>query len=54
MSSKPLAHRGTTSWWNGTFTTLCGITVQRSGTKSPLFPNKCPVCEAIHNAKKGR
>ncbi|MBB4687230.1 hypothetical protein [Amycolatopsis jiangsuensis] len=55
MASKPLVHRGSSSWWSGTFTTLCGQKFPLKGSKNPWFTNpRCPACEAIHRANGGK
>jgi len=46
--AKPLTHEGKTSWWRGTFTTLCGITVPTKQTENKWWSSTptCPVCLA--------
>jgi len=56
--AKDFVHNGTRSWWNGSFTTLCGevwpaAVVKRSRRK--LFgPSTCPGCVAAEQAGKAR
>ena len=55
MSSNLLHRPGTRSWWSGTVTTLCGITVESGDAKSPWFPGlmkRCPQCEAAYANKR--
>ena len=54
---EPLHLVAKTSWWNGTFTTYCGITAPRKGSKSPWFPSakdKCAACLAVWVANGGK
>ncbi|MGW7534713.1 hypothetical protein [Amycolatopsis sp. NPDC054798] len=40
-----------TSWWNGTYTSYCGITSPRKGSRTPWFPatkTKCAACLAAY------
>ncbi|WP_206793194.1 hypothetical protein [Amycolatopsis sp. MtRt-6] len=56
MSSKPLVHRGSRSWWSGRITTLCGLVLEPGEARSPwfwIFTAKCPGCEAVHQLTKG-
>ncbi|MFE3173475.1 hypothetical protein ACFXPA_17345 [Amycolatopsis sp. NPDC059090] len=56
MSSKPLVHRGSRSWWSGRITTLCGLVLEPGETRSPwfwIFTAKCRGCEAVHQLTKG-
>lgn len=54
MAKDPV-HRGKTSWWHGTYTTLCGITTPTSTTSWALFggPN-CPACLTVMRAGRRR
>lgn len=52
-AGKPLAHRGSSSWWTGNFTTLCGLVFPLKTSRSPWFTYpRCPACEAAHAVKK--
>jgi hypothetical protein len=57
MGTARLLHRGKRSWWNGTVTSLCGLTVAARDVEAPLFTfliKRCPTCEAIHQLAKGK
>jgi hypothetical protein len=48
MNTDNIAHYGNSSWWDGTFTTLCGITIPSGQSRSaPLFPTKCTTCKRL-------
>ena len=45
--------RASKSWWNGTVTSLCGITTDNYDTRWSLFSSPtCPDCKAIQKAQK--
>lgn len=56
MAREVMHIQASSSWWNGTVTMACGITIDRSQTSSVWFPSlsgntKCPACMT---AVKGR
>ncbi|MFE3175563.1 hypothetical protein ACFXPA_26330 [Amycolatopsis sp. NPDC059090] len=58
MASKEIYHLvAKTSWWNGTYTSYCGLTSPRKGSRTPWFPasvTKCPACLAVYAANGGK
>ncbi len=48
MNKKQPTHSGTTSWWRGTFTSDCGITVPTKQTTWKFWSSTptCPGCVA--------
>lgn len=50
--TREVRHTGTRSWWNGTWTSLCGLKFRGSDAERLWFPSlsgipRCPVCKAI-------
>ncbi|MFD4195935.1 hypothetical protein [Amycolatopsis thermoflava] len=55
--AKQLTHEGTTSWWRGTFTAWCGITVPTNQTTKKWFASNvptCPGCRAEYQRRHGK
>ncbi|WP_156077095.1 hypothetical protein [Saccharothrix sp. NRRL B-16314] len=55
--ARQIMHRGKRSWWNGTVTTLCGLTLPGNTTEGVWFPalsghKPCPACETVHNRQR--
>jgi hypothetical protein len=54
MGNTNLMHRGKSSWWHGTWTSLCGITTPLSNTTWVLSPFRsvdCPACLRVTTTK---
>lgn len=49
--AKQLTHEGSTSFWRGTYTTLCGITVPKAQTTN-LWWSSTPTCPTCKKLKK--
>ena len=55
MGDNNLVHDGTSSWWNGDITTLCGLKFPGGkGWKDKFFAISinCPECKRFRNQQK--
>jgi hypothetical protein len=54
MAKEILHEEASRSWWHGTSTTLCGVTLSNVYTAGWFQSVNCPGCKAAKRAAKAR
>ncbi|MGO1056932.1 hypothetical protein [Crossiella sp. CA198] len=52
MSNWTIHIEATRSWWNGSSTTLCGLTITKVETSGWFLSVTCPACKAAKKANR--